>query len=70
MKAEPERAQKAEEDKQKRYEQQQEVAAMNARLAQSGQQGAALVPQPPAPVAVPPDQAVLRRQWFEGAYSD
>ena len=62
MKEEPERAQKAEEDKQKRCEQQQAVAAMNARLAQIE------VPQPPVPVAVTPDQAVLRRQWFEGTY--
>lgn len=27
---------------------------------------AALVPQPPAAVAVSPEQAALRRQWFEG----
>ena len=27
------------------------------------------IPQPPAPVAVTPDQAALRRQWFEGMWT-
>lgn len=33
------------------------------------QQQTTPIPQPPAPVAVTPEQAALRRQWFEGMWT-